>query len=175
MISVKRLIQDWVLPVLAAIVLALLINKFIFFNINVPTASMDPTIKIGDHILVSRIYNFNNIKRGDIIVFYSNELHQKLVKRLIGLPGDTVEIKEDHTVWINNKKLDEPYVKNNGGKIGAYKVPENQYFFLGDNRADSLDSRYWTNSFISSNDIQGKAQITLFPFNRIGIFNTQYK
>lgn len=168
MSSAKQLIKDWVLPIITAIVFALLINKFVFFNIEVPTPSMYPTIKVGDHILVTRIYNYNNIKRGDKIVFYSEELHQRLIKRAIGLPGETVEIKSDHTVWVNGSKIDEPYVKNNGGKIGIYKVPEKQYFFLGDNRADSYDSRYWANSYISIKDIQGKAHIIVYPFNRMG-------
>lgn len=170
MISIKQLVKDWILPILAAIILALLINKFLVFKIEVPTESMYPTIKAGDNIFVTRIYNFNNIKRGDIIVFYSNELHERLIKRAIGLPGDTVEIKPDHTVWINNKQIDEPYVKNNGGKVGTFKVPDKQYFFLGDNRAVSWDARSWTNSYISSKDIQGKAQIIVYPFNRIGFF-----
>ena len=170
MSSVKQLINDWILPIFSAIVLAFIINKFVFFNIEVPTPSMYPTIKVGDHIFVTKIYNFNNIKRGNAIVFYSEELHQRLIKRVIGLPGETVEIKPDHTVWINGSRMDEPYVKNNGGKIGTYKVPPKQYFLLGDNRADSFDSRYWANTYIPTKDIQGKAQITIYPFNRIGFF-----
>lgn len=75
MSSVKQLINDWILPIFSAIVLAFIINKFVFFNIEVPTPSMYPTIKVGDHIFVTKIYNFNNIKRGNAIVFYSEELH----------------------------------------------------------------------------------------------------
>lgn len=168
--TMKKLIQEWVLPLTAAVILALLVNRFIFFNSSIPSESMYPTIKIGDHIFTTRIYNPEKIKRGDIIVFYSKELKQRLIKRVIGLPGDTVEVKNDYTVWVNGNKLDEPYVKNNGGKTGTYKVPEKQYFFMGDNRSNSLDSRYWENSFISSKDILGKAQFIEFPFSRFGKF-----
>lgn len=168
MINLKQFTRDWILPIFTAIILALLINKFLFFKIKVPTASMFPTINIGDNIYVTKIYNYKNIKRGDIIVFDSKELGIPLVKRVIGLPGETVEIKTDGTVWINNAQTSEPYVKNNGGKIGSYKVPEGEYLFLGDNRSDSLDGRYWKNSYISNKDIIGKAQVIVYPFNRLG-------
>ncbi len=165
----KHIIKEWFAPIIVAVIFALLINKFLLFKIEVPTPSMYPTIKVGDNIFVTRIYNYNNIKEGDIIEFYSKELGMRLIKRVIGLPGDTVEVKSDGTVWVNNSKLNEPYVKNNGGKTGSFKVPKGEYFFLGDNRANSLDSRYWKNSYILSKDIQGKAQITVYPFNRIGL------
>lgn len=165
----KHLIKDWVIPIAGAIILAFLINKFLLYKIYVPSASMYPTIKIGENIFVSRIYNYNDIKRGDVIVFYSKELGETLIKRVIGLPGETVEVKSNGTVWVNNIQIKEPYVLNNGGKIGSFNVPKGKYLFLGDNRADSYDSRYWVNSYISSNDIQGKAQIIVYPFNRIGL------
>jgi signal peptidase I len=165
----KHFIKEWFLPILVAVIAVFLINKFLFYKINVPTASMYPTIKIGDNIFVTRIYNYNEIKRGDIIVFYSKELGMTLIKRVIGLPGETVEVKSNGTVWVNNLQIKEPYVKNNGGKTGSFKVPKGKYLFLGDNRADSDDSRYWKNSYISSNDIQGKAQIIVYPFDRIGL------
>lgn len=168
MIKLKQFTKDWIMPIAAAIILTLIINKFIFFKIKVPTPSMFPTIKVGDNIFVTKIYNFKNIKRGDIIVFDSKELGEPLIKRVIGLPGETVDVKRDGTVWVNNTQISEPYVKNNGGKTGTYTVPEGEYFFLGDNRSDSLDGRYWKNSFISKKDILGKAQIIAYPFNRLG-------
>lgn len=165
----KNIIKDWLIPIIIAVILAFLINKFLFFKINVPSESMYPTIMIGDNIYVTRIYNSNNIKRGDIIVFYSEELKMTLIKRVIGLPGEKVEVKSDGTVWVNNSQIKESYVKYNGGKTGSFIVPEGKYLFLGDNRANSDDSRYWENSYISSKDIQGKAQIIVYPFNRIGL------
>ncbi|TDT46055.1 signal peptidase I [Fonticella tunisiensis] len=164
----KRLINDWIIPIAVAAVIALAINKFLFFQVSVPTESMYPTIKPGDRIIVTRVHNVQNLKRGDIVVFYSDELHETLIKRLIGLPGDEIEIKEDGTVYVNDQRLDEPYVVNRDNKTGRYRVPENSYFFLGDNRLQSKDARYWINHYISADDIQGKARYIIFPFNRFG-------
>lgn len=172
--DVKKVFNEWIIPIGIAIILAFLVNKFVFFNVRIPTESMYPTIKIGDRALVTRIYNFNKLKRGDIIVFESKELkdengkNERLIKRLIGLPGDEIVVQNDGKVLINGKEIDEPYVKNNGGKSGTYKVPEGHYFFLGDNRPVSLDARYWKNTYIPKEDIQGKAQFTIFPFSRMG-------
>lgn len=164
-----KLIKEWIIPLGVAVVLALLINRFVFFNIKVPTLSMFPTIKADDRILVTRVYNPSNLKRGDIVVFYLKEKDERLIKRLIGLPGDKVEVRSDGSVYVNGEKLDEPYVKNSGGPSGTYEVPSDGYFFLGDNRSDSLDSRLWKNSpYIPSSDILGKGQFTIFPFDRFG-------
>lgn len=164
--QIKQIINDWVIPIIVAIILALAINKFVFFNITVPTESMYPTIKIGDRIIVTRIYNYNKLQRGNVIVFHSDELKEELVKRLIGLPGDTVDVKEDG-VYVNNVKLDEPYIVNRGGKTGSYKVPQGEYFFLGDNRSNSYDSRLWKDPYIPKDKIKGKAVYTIFPFSRM--------
>lgn len=165
----KNLIKEWIIPLGIAVVLALLINKFVFFNIKVPSLSMFPTIQADDRILVTRVYKPANLKTGDIVVFYLKEKDEKLIKRLIGVPGDKVEVKDDGSVYVNGKKLDEPYVKNPGGPSGTYQVPADSYFFLGDNRTDSLDSRLWKDSpYISSKDILGKAQFVIYPFNRFG-------
>jgi len=166
--DLKRFFFDWVIPIAVAIVLALAINKFLIFKIYVPTSSMYPTIKPGDRIMSSRVHNVNKLKRGDIVVFYSDELGETLVKRLIGLPKDKIDIKPDGIVFINGEKLDEPYVKNKDLRPGEYKVPENSYFFLGDNRRDSKDSRYWKNPYITEDKIMGKARFVIYPFDRIG-------
>lgn len=168
----KSFIKEWLIPLGVAVILAILINRFVFFNIKVPTLSMFPAIKADDRILVTRVYNPENLKRGDIVVFYLKEKDEKLIKRLIGLPGDKVEVKEDGSVYVNGRKLDEPYVNatNGYGPSGTYEVPEGSYFFLGDNRGDSLDSRLWTDTpYISSKDILGKGQFVIFPFSRFGV------
>lgn len=164
----KRVFKDWILPIIAAIIIAFLINKFVFFNVTVPTGSMLPTINLKDKILVTRVHNKNNLKNGDVIVFHSDELNEDLIKRLIGLPNDEVEIKEDGSVYVNQKKVDESYVVYPGGKIGKFKVPEDRYFFMGDNRANSSDARYWDQPYISEKDIMGKARIIISPFSRFG-------
>lgn len=178
--KIEMIIKDWMVPIAVAFILTALVNKFVFFNIVVPTGSMIPTIELNDRILVTRIYNYNNLKTGEAVVFYSKELKSTLIKRLIGLPGDSITIKQNGDVYVNNKKLSEPYVVHPGGiptGIGVgkdetgelnYKVPQGEYFFLGDNRVNSLDSRYWANHYISKEDIKGVARFTIFPFNRIG-------
>lgn len=165
---VKKIFKDWIIPIIAAIIIAFVINKLIFFNVTVPTGSMLPTINLGDKILVTRVHNKNNLKHGDVVVFHSDELKEDLIKRLIGLPNDEVEIKEDGSVYVNNEKVDESYVVYPGGKIGKFKVPEGSYFFMGDNRANSLDARYWDQPFIPAKDIMGKARIIISPFSRFG-------
>lgn len=165
--QIKQILNDWVYPIVIAIVLAILINKFVFFNITVPSESMVPTIKVGDRMIVTRVYNPQKLKRGSIVVFHSDELQEDLVKRLIGLPGDKVDVKEDG-VYVNNEKISQPYVAYDGGKLGSFKVPENEYFFLGDNRANSFDSRSWKDPYISANKIKGKTVFRVYPFNRMG-------
>lgn len=160
---------DWIIPILAAVLLAALIHKFVLFKIKVPTGSMMPTVEIGDQLFVTRIYNPSNIKRGDIVVFESDELHEPLLKRVIGLPGEHVEVKSDGSVYINGEKLQEDYVKYQGGKTDmSFDVPEGKFLMLGDNRDNSDDARYWKNPYIDGKDIEAKAQITIYPFNRIG-------
>lgn len=167
--SIKNFILNWILPIIIAVVIVTLINKFLFFNVEVPTLSMYPTIEAGDRLLVSRVYNPEKLKTGDIIVFNSNYDENKLVKRLIGTPGDKVEIDSKGKVSVNGKELKEDYLNNTGGNNGkTYNVPKDSYFYLGDNRENSLDSRYWENPYAKSSEILGKAQFTFWPFNRIG-------
>jgi len=167
-INIIRFFKEWVIPILSALIIAFLINKFLFFNVYVPTGSMIPTINENDKGLVSVIYNTNNMKRGDIIVFYSQEFSETFIKRLIGLPGDKIEIKNG-IVFINGEQLQENYVKNKDKYNGTFNVPEGKYFFLGDNRPNSKDSRLWKNPYVDSSDIKGKLQFRFYPFKDFGI------
>lgn len=166
-LNIKKLIYDWIIPIVSAVVIAILINKFFIFKIFIPSGSMIPTINVDDRLFVSRIYNYNNLDRGDIIVFYSNEFQESMIKRLIGLPGDIVEIKNG-VVYVNKEELIEDYVIEKDDYSGYFEVPEGKYFFLGDNRANSKDSRYWENPYISEKDIEGKAQFRVYPFKDFG-------
>lgn len=166
--KVKKIISDYIVPIVIAFILAMAIRQFLFYKIVVPSASMAPTIQVNDQLIVTKVYNKNSLKTGDVVVFNSKELHEELIKRLIGLPNDTINITENGKVYVNGKALDQPYVVNNGGKWGVYKVPAGEYFFMGDNRVNSLDSRYWKNPYISWADIKGKARFVVYPFNRIG-------
>jgi signal peptidase I len=166
---VKKFFYDWIVPIAIAVVIALLINKLLLFKIYIPSESMVPTLKIGDQLFVTKVYNKERIDRGDILVFHSEELGELLIKRTIGLPGEKVEIKSDGTVYINGQKLDEPYVENVGSKTGSFEVPKGHLLFLGDNRANSRDSRYWEEPYIPVKNVRGKARVRVFPFNRISI------
>jgi signal peptidase I len=153
--TIIKAIKEWVLPIGTAIVLTLLINKFLIFKVKVPSGSMIPTINKNDQLFITKIYNYDKIKRGDILVFNSKELHETLIKRVIGLPGDSISIAEG-TVIINGEVIEEDYVKNNSLNYeGSFEVPEDEYFFLGDNRSDSKDARVWQEPYINKEDIFG--------------------
>ena len=164
-----KFFMEWVIPVILAVVTALLIKKFLLFNVYIPSTSMAPTINAGDRIIVNRACNKNNIKRGDILLFYSNEFQETFIKRVIGLPGDTVVIK-DGIVNINGEDIQEDYVKNNdyNNEKRIYEVPQGKYLFLGDNRAVSIDSRRWINPYIDEGDIKGKAVLKFYPISDFG-------
>lgn len=166
----KKIFSNWILPIVAAIIIATLINKLLFFQIKVPSESMYPTIKISDKITVTRNYNKKNLKRGDLIVFKSDELKLTLIKRLIGLPGDEVVVKNKGQVFINGIKTEEPYVVYSEDLDKKFKIPENKYLFFGDNRASSNDARRWENPYIDSENIKGKARFVVYPLKRFGKF-----
>lgn len=166
----QNFFNDWIIPVFIAVVIAILINKFLIYKVYIPSSSMVPTLNVGDRLLVTRVYNPDKLKRGDIVVFDSDELNETVIKRLIGLPGDTIKI-DGTSVYVNGKKLDEPYVKYPMDSYGIYKVPKGKYFFLGDNRANSNDSRFWKNPYISGDKIRGEAQVRIYPFNSMGFLN----
>jgi signal peptidase I len=166
---IRNFMKEWLVPLVVAAIIALLINRFLVFKITVPSGSMIPTIEIGDQIFTYRVYNLNNLKRGDIVVFNSDELKIRLVKRLIGLPGEKVDLKEGGKLYINDKKVDEPYVVNHDSVNISFKVPAGHYLFLGDNRPISHDARYWKNPYIPADKIEGKAILRVYPFNKIGI------
>lgn len=169
--NVGYYLREWVAPILTALVLAWVINTFVVFRIEVPTGSMVPTIMNDDKIFVLKVYNRDNFKRGDILVFRSlEEDGMLLIKRLIGLPGDKVELKNG-ILYVNGELIEEPYVKNNMDYTGEYTVPEGHLFFLGDNRATSRDARYWENPYISKDEVIGRAGLRIYPFNTIGFLN----
>lgn len=164
--------KEWIIPVIAAFVLAILMNKFLIFNVYIPSSSMVPTINIGDRLMIRKLYNKDNLKRGDILVFYSDELQETLIKRLIGLPGDHIVIKEG-IVNINGEDIEEDYIENNDYNEDEliYDVPEGKYFFLGDNRPVSKDSRRWINPYIDEDDIKGKLILRFYPIKDFGSVN----
>ena len=165
---VKYFIVDFVETIIIALVLALLIRKFIIQTSLVPTGSMIPTLNIRDRLFVNKfIYRFKEPKRGDIVVFSSPHADGKdYVKRCIGLPGDTVQLIKGK-VYIDDKQLilGGVTIQEDYSFTDAIKIPEHHYFMLGDNRGNSQDSRYW--GFVPKKDILGKALFTFWPISRM--------
>ncbi len=159
-----RVISEYILSVTIAISLAFLINTFILLNAKIPSGSMENTIMTGDRIFGFRLaYMFNEPERGDIIIFkFPDNEKKNYIKRVIGLPGETVTIR-DGLIYINDNTvpLDEPYLAEAPYSLdfGPYEVPEDHYFMLGDNRNHSSDSRAWKNTFVSKDKILAKAFI----------------
>lgn len=162
--------KEFAIAIIGGIILTILINKFLIFSIYVPSGSMLPTIEVGDRMVVRRIYNYDNIKRGDILVFnFKEDVEDTLyIKRVIGLQNDRIKF-ENNKLYINNEEIKEDYVKYPEEFYGEYTVPEGEYFFLGDNRANSKDSRVWKNPYIKQSEIKGKAFFRFYPFDRIKI------
>lgn len=163
----EQLLIEWTIAILVALSVALLFTQVIFVNATIPSESMEDTILIGDRVLGTRFaYLFSQPQRGDIIIFkYPDDENYSYIKRVIGLPGDTVEIREG-LVYINDdpKPLEEEYLKGTPlGSFGPYVVPQDSYFVMGDNRSHSWDSRYWTNTYVRRDQILGKAWVRLYP------------
>lgn len=162
--------KEWIIPIVAAMELAFLINKFLIYNVYIPSESMVPTLNVGDKLIVTKVYDTSKVQRGDIIVFYSEELNEILIKRTIGLPGDHIKI-HNGVVNINGEDIKEDYVKNPEASDETFDVPPNKFFFLGDNRARSNDARRWINPYIDASDIEGKAILKFYPFKDFGSLN----
>lgn len=166
-------IGGFVREFLESILIAAVITAFIFIFIGrpfwIPSESMQPTLNPHDRVIAVKLgYFFQAPRRGDIVCFYYPvDPKQVFVKRLIGLPGDTVEVRNGLAI-VNGVPLNEPYVKFPGGPDwGPKKVPEGQYFMLGDNRANSGDSRFW--GFLPRKNFIGRAMLRFWPLNQAGI------
>jgi len=180
--------REWIESILIALLLAMVIRTFIVQAFKIPSGSMRPTLLEGDLILVNKfIYGakipftdkrlpaFQELKRGEVIVFiYPEDPKKDFIKRLVGLPGDEVEIKK-YTIYVNGQPLLDPVFNQryyyNGGDFAAegqkITVPKGHYFVLGDNSASSKDSRYW--GFVPQENILGRAFLIYWPLNRIRI------
>jgi len=163
---------DGVETIVVALALALLIRKYIVQTSYVFSASMVPTMEISDRVFVNKmIYRFTTPKRGEIILFKSPYGDNKeFVKRLIGLPGETVQLRAG-VVYINDKPLMLPgiHVLQDDAFFGPEVVPPNAYFVLGDNRANSADSRIW--GYVPKSDLIGKATFAFWPLNRMQLLH----
>jgi len=183
----KKFFKEYVEPILIAILIALFIRTFIVQAFKIPSSSMEPTLQVGDHILVSKfiygikipfthfkLFDFKTPQRGDTIVFiYPQDKSKDFIKRVIGVGEDRVDI-EGSKIYVNGRPMEDPWgyydVKNewrrNLGPVGPFEhvvVPKDHLFVLGDNRDNSQDSRFW--GFVHINEVKGKAFIIYFSWD----------
>jgi len=188
----KSTLREYFESIVIAVILALFIRTFVVQAFKIPTGSMENNLLIGDHLLVNKLIfgptssrlertlmPVGEIKRGDVIVFkYPEDPNRDFIKRVIGLPGETLELREKK-VYINGKPLDEPYVHflqppsvtteqaevtsfDVRERYGPVTIPPEQYFMMGDNRDNSQDSRYW--GFMSRDLVKGKALVIYWSY-----------
>ncbi len=163
----KSIIREYIEAMLVAVVLALIIRTFVIQAFKIPSGSMLETLQIGDHVLVNKfIFTFADPERGDIIVFkYPVDKTRDFIKRIVGLPGETLEIR-NRVVYINGAPLKEDYAIYTASEFTGYtnlsprRIPPDSYFMMGDNRDNSMDSRVW--GFLKRDLIRGKALIVYF-------------
>ncbi|MBP5772672.1 MAG: signal peptidase I [Eubacterium sp.] len=176
---VAREIFSWVKIIVIALLVALIINNFIIINANVPSGSMENTIITGDRMIGLRTaYWFSAPKRGQVVIFkFPDNEDETFVKRVIGLPGETVHIKKGK-IYINDSKkpLKEDYLKEPWYECNNYdepfKVPKDSYFCLGDNRNVSNDARFWSKKYVKRNKILAKAEFVYWPWSNRKIIHT---
>ncbi len=163
-----------VLYIIGAIVLAAIIQAFIIRPFIVSGNSMDPVIKNAQYLIIDEVtYHFHGPQRGDVIVFKAPpEPTKYYIKRVIGLPGDTVKVQKGKVTIVNAAHpdgfaLSEPYITHTSDDSGTYVVPQGSYFVMGDNRSGSYDSRSW--GMLPDANIRGRALLRLIPVTDIGV------
>ena len=185
----KSTIREYAESIVIAVILALFVRTWVVQAFKIPTGSMENNLLIGDHLLVNKfvfgpttssidraLLPIRNIRRGDVVVFkYPDEPERDFIKRVIGLPGETVELRAKK-VYIDGQPLDEPYVHflqpaseaqevtsfDVRERYGPVKVPDDQYFVMGDNRDNSQDSRYW--GFLPAHYVKGRALMIYWSY-----------
>ena len=164
----KKWIKE-LLPYIIILVLVIIIKQFVITPVMVDGDSMLPTLKDKDIMILNRIkYKYSDIKRFDIVVIHDHDTY--IIKRVIGLPGDKIKYKNDK-LYVNNKLVKENFSHAltqdyNIKELGESTVPKDNYFVVGDNRINSLDSR--TIGFIPKKEILGKTRLTILPLSRLG-------
>jgi signal peptidase I len=179
----RRFIRDVVLPVAVAIALAFVIQAAVAKPYEIPTESMVPTIQANDRIIANRvIYRMRDVERGDIIVFDPPRSASRFcgeaaggnipfVKRVIGLPGDTVELVRNGPTLVNGEPLEVTGARPNPSQGGrdrrVFQVPVDHIFVLGDNRPDSCDSHQWPDPYVPLDNVIGQAEIIYWPLSNV--------
>ena len=191
--SMVKVILDYVITIAIVIGIGFFVMNFILVNAEIPSGSMENTIMAGDRVFGNRLqYKFSDPKRYDIVIFkYPDDESQLFIKRVIGLPNETViitggevyivdsgtvtddipdeELINDPTMLPGVKKLDDSFTAEQMDTTysGVFRVPEDSYFMMGDNRNHSKDSRFWVNKFVAKDKIIGKAVLRYWPLNKI--------
>ncbi len=165
--KVKRVFRECFHMIVVPVLLALFCSKVLVVNATIPSGSMENTIQPGDRIIGCRLsYLYQKPKREDVIIFrFPDDETQVYIKRVIGLPGETIRIT-DGRVYIDGSEtpLEEVYLKEvPQGSSGPFEVPEDSYFVMGDNRNHSHDSRYWENHYVKKEEILAKAVFQYYP------------
>lgn len=163
-LNLKEILQS----ILLAFIIVVVSQLFVFQLFKIPSPSMEPNLLVGDHVFVSKLsYLTQDPQRGEILVFrYPEDPRNFFIKRVIGLGGETLEVKNNQ-VYINGNLIEEPYLPAQVyPDFGPVKIPPDQYFMMGDNRDGSYDSRKW--GFLDADLIIGKAQVRYWPLLRIG-------
>lgn len=188
----KSVPREYLESIVIAVILALFIRTFVVQAFKIPTGSMEPNLLIGDHLLVNKFVfgptlskaerlalPLRDVRRGDVVVFkYPEDPERDFIKRVIGLPGETIELK-DHRIHVNGRPIEEPYAHylprpenpvqhettsdDVRDRYGPVVVPPNAFFVMGDNRDNSQDSRYW--GFLPKENIKGKALMIYWSFD----------
>ena len=183
-----RWIREGIIVVVVAVLVAVLLRTFVVQTFFIPSGSMEPTLQIGDRILVNKLsYHLHGVNRGDIVVFSRPPAEDcggpevnDLVKRVVGLPGDVISLSRGY-VYIDGKRLNESWLPateqgitsagpagNRSNLAQPYRIPADNYFVMGDNRNDSCDSRYW--GPIKQSLIVGKVEVRVWPISSLRIF-----
>ncbi len=174
----KHWLFDWLETIVVALILALVIRAFFLQVFWIPSGSMEPTLDINDRIVVNKvIYHFREPRRQEVIVFRQISMEgmpvrekRDLIKRLMGLPGEVLEIK-DGVVYINGAAVEEKHPMNRDfSNYGPVTIPPDSYFVMGDNRPASADTRFWGGRFLSKKNLIGPAFLRIWPLTKFGFF-----
>jgi signal peptidase I len=171
--AISTLAISWMRDLALSVVIAIVVILFLYQPVRVEGTSMKPTLIDEERIFINKfVYRFSDVTRGDVVVFwFPRDTTKSYIKRVIGVPGDTVEVR-DGTVFVNSKKLYEPYVTEENrdhAPMEAKELGPDEFFVLGDHRNASNDSRAW--GLVPRSYIYGKAVFVYWPLDRMGVLH----